>query len=230
MLSRSLLVFACIFSFSLSTHYAQANDKECIHWMSGEVQKNEVSKFLQRIKSLHGDLLKGYQLPEQYLVGYFARRIEPYLSKPTYKEVKHPDVLYRGLLLTPTELENIFRNGMELSKVSWVTAGGGISFSSNVNEAASYIFQVEKFKENAIGVVFEVKMSESMVIVDDPVLNSTRTIYKKHSDIKKEEITNVYVWGRYGLESLNEVENKSKQGLIVPYANWTGVFDREVSR
>ena len=176
------------------------------------------------------DLAKGYSLPSNYTTGYYARRIEPYLAKPTYAEVVHPQTLYRGMFLTPQELEKILTEGMKLDRVKWTAADGGISFSSNINEAATYIFQSADTRPSGIGVVFEVKTSPSMELVNDPILNSTRTIFKKHADVTKEEILNVYIWGQWGLENLKDIAEKMKNGKILPHETWSGIFDQTFLR
>ena len=188
--------------------------------------------FLRQTTSsnIREDLMKGYHLPSSYLNSYYARRVEPFLAKPHYAEVVKPQSFYRGMYITLDELENILKNGMKKDLVRWNSAGGGISFSSNVNEAATYIFQSGSEAKKGIGVVFKVKASPEMILADDPILNSTRTIFKKHSDVQAGEIEDVYIWGEYGLESLSEVSKKSLNGKIKPHETWTGIFDQGFSR
>ena len=194
------------------------------------VHYSEQSSVLQKFSAVKSVLLKGYYLPADYLSSYYARRIEPKLDRPDYQSVSNPQVLYRGMYISPDQLEFILENGMALNQVKWTAAGGGISFSSNANEAASYIFQSGSDRKNGVGVVFKVRMSPAMQLVNDPVLNRTRTIYKKQSDVMPNEIVDVYLWGQYGLESLDEIIRKKNQNKIVPYASWTGVFSQGISR
>ena len=190
----------------------------------------EQSNLLQKFNQVKPVLLKAYSLPAEYLSSYYARRIEPKLDRPDYQSVSNPQVLYRGMYITPDQLEFILESGMAVNQVRWTAAGGGISFSSNPNEAASYIFQSGNDRINGIGVVFKVRMSPAMQAVNDPVLNSTRTIYKKQSNVAANEIVDVYLWGQYGLESFDEILRKKTQGKIVPSSNWTGVFSQGISR
>lgn len=188
------------------------------------------SSLLQKYSFVKSVLLRGYYLPPEYLSRYYARRIEPALDRPDYAAVENPQVLFRGMYLTPDQLEFILENGMALNQVRWTAAGGGISFSSNVNEAASYIFQSGSDRKSGIGVVFKVRKSVAMQPVNDPVLNRTHTIYKKQSNVLPSEILDVYIWGQYGLESLDEIIRKKSQNKIIPYADWTGIFDQGISR
>jgi len=186
----------------------------------------EQSTLLQKFNQVKTVMLKGYLLPPDYTSNYYARRIEPKLDRPDFASVANPQFLFRGMYLNPDQLEFILETGMAISQVKWTAAGGGISFSSNPNEAATYIFHSADQRSNGIGVVFKVKMSSQMKLVNDPVLNSTRTIYKKQSNVAASEIVDVYLWGQYGLESFDEILRKKAQGKIVPSGNWTGVFDR----
>lgn len=195
-----------------------------------QLKVNAPTELMKKMKVIESEILKGYQLPVNYTTAYYARRVEPYLSKPPYQEVLNPSKLYRGMYLSPDDLNTILQQGMKLDQVKWTAAGGGVSFSSNANEAATYIFHGADHRKNGIGVVFEIKMSDEMKLVDDPILNSTRTIFKKHADVSRDEITNVYLWGEYGLESFDAIAEKIKNGKITPHQNWTGMFDQEFSR
>jgi hypothetical protein len=188
------------------------------------------SAILQKLTRVKPVLLKGYYLPPDYLSAYYARRIEPKLDRPDYPFVANPQVLYRGMYITPDQLEFILEYGMALNQVKWTAAGGGISFSSNATEAASYIFQSGNDRINGVGVVFKVRMSPAMQAVNDPVLNRTRTIYKKQSNVMPSEIVDVYLWGQYGLESLDEILQKISQNRITPHTAWTGQFSQSFSR
>ena len=219
------LILAFIFNLGFSAQSRAANTN-CTQQVLLQIAKAEEPGLLHKVQLHRQDLIKGYHLPENYASGYYSRRVEPYLSKPNYPEVINPKVLYRGMYLTPDELESILTKGMELRRVKWTSAGGGISFSSNMNEAMTYIFHSADSRPNGLGVVFEVKMGKSMVLADDPVLNATRTIFKRHSDLSSEEITNVYLWGEWGFESLDQIIEKAKLGKITPHENWTHAFDR----
>jgi hypothetical protein len=216
-----LVVGSCVLDTDLS-HAARSG--------SGVAGVSLQSSLLQKFTRVKPVLLKGYFLPSDYLSAYFARRIEPKLDRPDYPSVANPQVLYRGMYITPDQLEFILEYGMALNQVKWTAAGGGISFSSNPNEAASYIFQSGNDRINGVGVVFKVRMSPAMQAVNDPVLNRTRTIYKKQSNVMPNEIVDVYLWGQYGLESLDEIQQKIAQNRITPHSAWTGQFSQSFSR
>lgn len=97
-------------------------------------------------------ILRGYHLPEEYLEGYFMRRIFPYQSKPTYSPGPKSDTfLYRGMLLTPEELSKILREGFSPKTAKWNAGTDGrpaVSLSSSEQEATHYIFQ-SGFKQMA---------------------------------------------------------------------------------
>jgi hypothetical protein len=191
---------------------------------------SDQTPLLRKFSAVKPVLLKGYYLPAEYLSAYYARRIEPKLDRPDYSSVANPQVLYRGMYITPDQLEFILEYGMAVNQVKWTAAGGGISFSSNANEAASYIFQSGNDRFSGVGVVFKVRMSPAMQPVNDPVLNRTRTIYKKQSNVMANEIVDVYLWGQYGLESLDEILRKISQNRITPHTAWTGQFSQSFSR
>ena len=195
-----------------------------------KVEQGMEDSLLQKFYRVKSVLLKGYRLPEDYIVQYYARRIEPTLSRPHFQGPPNPEFLYRGMYLNPDELQVILENGMPLSRVKWTSAGGGISFSSDVNEAATYIFQSANQRSNGIGVVFKVRKSAQMTLANDPVLNRTKTIYKKQADVHPSEMVNVYLWGQYGLESLDEIQMKIRSNRIVPAETWTGVFSSGIQR
>ena len=181
----------------------------------------------EEIRTRERDIVEGYHLPLNYTSGYYTRRVEPYLSKPRYSEVKNPSVLYRGMYVTTEELASMLENGMELGKVKWTVAGGnGISFSSDINEAKTYIFHAADQRAGGVGVIIEVRKIDSMVLIDDPVLNSTRTIFKSPNDVSSDDIINIYLWGEYGPESLTTVFDKIRKGTVTPRTKWTNAFDR----
>ncbi len=218
------LLLVIVFSLGASP-MAFASELFCVQWALSQLKTP--TGIMKKVDDLGDHLIKSYHLPINYTSGYFARRIEPILSNPTYTEVLQPEKLYRGMYLSEDQLRNILNEGMKVNKVRWNAAGGGVSFSSNANEAATYIFHAASDKKKGIGVVFEVKMSNKMELADDPLLNATRTIYKSHSDVSRDEIQNVYIWGEHGLESLDEITGKLKNHKLQPHQNWTNIFDRQ---
>lgn len=174
-------------------------------------------------------ILRGYHLPEEYLEGYFMRRIFPYQSKPTYSPGPKSDTfLYRGMLLTPEELSKILREGFSPKTAKWNAGTDGrpaVSLSSSEQEATHYIFQ-SGFKQNGIGVVFEVRRSPLMELGKDPVLNRTKTIYYSYEDIPAGDIVNVYILGEFGWNSLEKIIGAAKEGTISSHTKWTGQFGR----
>lgn len=172
-------------------------------------------------------ILRGYHLPEEYLEGYFMRRIFPYQSKPTYSPGPKSDTfLYRGMLLTPEELSKILREGFSPKTAKWNAGTDGrpaVSLSSSEQEATHYIFQ-SGFKQNGIGVVFEVRRSPLMELGKDPVLNRTKTIYYSYEDIPAGDIVNVYILGEFGWNSLEKIIGAAKEGTISSHTKWTGQF------
>ncbi len=174
---------------------------------------------------LKSSLLDSYQLPVEYTSQYYARRIEPKLSKPQFLEVKNPKKLYRGMFLSVDELENILQIGLKLADVNW-TAGTGkaISFSSDINEAATYIFQNANERKIGIGVVFEVKNDSRFKFLDNITLNSTKTIFSIDRNINADEINNIYIWGEYGLENFSDIKQKVLNNSLKPHTTWTNLF------
>lgn len=173
-------------------------------------------------------ILRGYHLPEQYLEGYFMRRIFPYQAKPAYTPSPKSDtVLYRGMLVTPEELSKILREGFSPKTSKWNSGTdsgrAAVSLSSSQQEASHYIFQ-SGFKANGIGVVFEVRRRPSMELGQDEILNKTKTIYYSYEDIAPSDIVNVYIWGEYGTVRLQDVLENAKQGTIPSHKSWTGQF------
>ena len=172
-------------------------------------------------------LLSGYYLPENFLEGFFFRRIYPYQSKPTYTPDKDSDqYLYRGMLITPEELATILRVGFSPKTATWNAGTGGknaVSLSSSIAEATHYIFQ-SGAKKDGIGIVFKVRRHPYMELGKDPELNRTKTIYYSFQDIPASDIADVYVFGEYGLEFLNAILQKAKDGTIKPNT-WTNQFN-----
>jgi hypothetical protein len=127
------------------------------------------------------------------------------------------------MYLTPSAWVSVMKNGMKLSEVTWVAGGGGISFSSSIREASSYLFQ--SGSGEGLGVVFEVDAAPDFERLTNPTLNPTNTIYKLQKDLEPGRIRRVYLWGRWGLESLEEVIEKSTAGPFPAHKEWTSVFE-----
>lgn len=173
------------------------------------------------------EILKGYHLPKNYLERYFFRRILPYQHKPTYApDNRSPDVLYRGMLVTPERLVKLLQEGFSPALTKWNTGAKAqaVSLSSSSVEASHYIFQ-RGYEKDRIGVVFVIRRTPNMELGDSPVYNSTKTIYYSYEDIAPENIVDVLVWGEYGLERLEDIIHKAARGEIRPHTNWTGQFD-----
>ena len=192
--------------------------------------QRKVQTWLQGIKQNREALLASYHLPQNYIEGFYARRIEPYRSKP--QAIYHPDEnsdkeLYRGMILTPEELAAILKKGFSPKDSSWNTGtdsrGAAVSLSSSYNEASHYIFQ-SGYKKDGIGVVFVVRRTPAMELGKDPVYNATKTIYYSYEDIPASDIVDVWIHGEYGPESLESIFEKIKQGTNRPHSRWTDQF------
>lgn len=185
---------------------------------------------VESLKASQKDIEKGYHLPENFISGYYERRILPYLDRPTYS--KTDDFLYRGMYITADELANILQNGFEVKYNTWNAVGGkGIFFSTSIREADDYIFQSTDFhKKNALGVVFKMENGDYAQIVEDPVHNATKTIYKCPGDVPSEKIVDIYLRGQYGLERLGDIIDKARKDGIESNASWVGQFDRYLMR
>lgn len=181
-------------------------------------------QWLDAVGEHREEILKAHRLPVAYTRGYYARRIEPYLSKTRYPEIKDPKMLYRGVFLSVDQLIEILEKGMKLGKVNWTAVGGGLSFTSSVQEASTYIFHNADDRPEGIGVVFEVKRRDEMVLAVDKDLNPTHTIFKLHEDLAPEEITNFFIWGQYGLESVDKIIERARADLLTNHEEWTHQF------
>ena len=194
-----------------------------------EKQKKDRLVFVANILIHKDALLRGYHLPEEYLEGFFMKRIFPYQSAPHYTADEDSDqFLFRGMLLTPEELIQILNKGFSPKTSAWNAGTDGraaVSLSSSITEASHYIFQSGS-KKNGIGVVFEIRRTPGMQLGTHPLLNKTKTIYYSYENIDPEAIANVYIWGEYGLENLKNVLNNAKTGHIRPHQRWTGQFGR----
>jgi hypothetical protein len=169
--------------------------------------------WLNLIESHRQDIEKNYALTANYIRGYYERRIMPYLAKPSY-EPNGGDKLFRGMLLTIPELENVIKNGLDIN-LAHRPAGGGkpvLSFSSNTYEAVSGIFRPGREKREAVGVVVKIKQTSAHKLLDDPGLNPAKTIYHSYQSVPAEDIEGVYIWGSYGLENINELTKKIHTG------------------
>lgn len=185
---------------------------------------------VESLKESQKDIERGYHLPENFICGYYERRILPYLDRPTYS--KTDDYLYRGMYITVDELANILKNGFEVKYNTWNAVGGkGIFFSTSIREADDYIFQSTDFhKKNALGVVFKMENGDYAQMVEDPVHNATKTIYKCPGDVPNEKIVDIYLRGQYGLERLGDIIDKARKDGIESNTSWVGQFDRYLMR
>ncbi len=181
---------------------------------------------IQNTLRYRDEILAGYHLPQNYVEGFFDRRIYPYLSRPTYLPGKEEDVLFRGMLVTPEELVEILKGGFSPKTSTWTAGadGAAVSFSSSPVEASHYIFQ-SGYKKDGIGVVFKVKKLPAMQLGQNKDLNSTRTIYYSYEDVPAGAILSVSVRGEYGQENLESVLQAAQEGKIKPHQRWTSQFD-----
>jgi len=109
--------------------------------------------------------------------------------------------------------------------------GKGIFFSTSIREADDYIFQSTDFhKKNALGVVFKMENGDYAQMVEDPVHNATKTIYKCPGDVPNEKIVDIYLRGQYGLERLGDIIDKARKDGIESNTSWVGQFDRYLMR
>ena len=180
------------------------------------------------------EILKGYHLPSNYIEGYYVRRIQPYQHNPPYVAGKNAETeLYRGMMVTPEELAQIMQEGFSPKTSQWNIGTTGnknaVSLSSSFYEASDYIFQ-SGFKKEGIGVVFTVRRQPYMELGEDPVLNSTKTIYYSYQDIAPEDILEVDIWGEFGVEKLENVLQKAQAGTIQTNNAWVNQFNRSFSR
>lgn len=188
--------------------------------------------WIKDIETHRDAILASYHLPENYIEGFYMRRIDPYRDRP--QMIYHPDknsdkVLYRGMNITPEELAAILKKGFSPKDSKWNIGtderGAAVSLSSSYNEASHYIFQ-SGYKKDGIGVVFVVKRKPTMELGKDPTLNSTKTIYYSYVDIPAEDILDVHIHGEYGPESLNQIVEKINAGTTRPHTTWTDQFNR----
>lgn len=187
------------------------------------VMRDQVSQYKQQ-------LLEGFMLTDTFLEGYYMRRIERYLPTPENRYgmgVENPEKLYRGMLITPDELETILEKGFSPKDSHWNVGTDGrdaVSFSSSSIEARDYIFHAAGTKKNAIGVVFEVENSPQYVLGTDEKLNRTKTIYYSYDDVPADKIIGVSIFHGEGTESLGSIVEKIKKNAL-PSRDWVKVFD-----
>lgn len=205
----------------------QAKLKASVEKMQISKQKRDRATLVANVLLNRDALVRGYNLPREFIEGFYFKRIERYMSNPDYAADKRSDtVLFRGMLVTPEELAKILQVGFSPKTSSWNAGTGGsaaVSLSASSVEAGHYIFQ-SGVKKDGIGVVFEVRRKPYMVLGTDPVLNRNKTIYYSFQDIPAEEIVGVSVWGEYGLERLSTILEKAKNGEIKSNRGWTGQF------
>jgi hypothetical protein len=206
-------------------------------FLAGANKEKQNLELVHKIEKREVDLEKYFHLPANYARWYFQKRVEPTLRSPSYEYTKNPPVLYRGMFITLQQLKTILKEGMKLSEVRWGAGdphgqSAGVSFSSSITEASSYIFHNahEKFESGkGVGVIFRIRTGSEYKILEDDQLNSTKTIYKKYSDVESEEIDAVYLWGEYGPENLESILKKNSLDKIKPQSEWvTGeeIFNR----
>lgn len=184
---------------------------------------------VDRLLANADEINKGFTLTPGYINGYYDRRILPYMEHPTYTPTDDTH-LYRGMLLNTDEIANIMENGLEVKFNQWQAAGGkGVYFSSSLREAGDYIFQAGS-RNQGLGVVVEVEKGDYAQEVVDPVLNSTKTIYKAPDDVSKEKITNILIQGEYGFERLSTIVDKAEKGEIQSNEKWVSQFDHMFGR
>ncbi len=183
------------------------------------------------------DIIKHYSLTDDYLEGYYLRRIYPYMDKPSFLPEKNGH-LYRGVFMTVDELNATLQNGFLTSMNTWNVGAKNrgdkfISFSSSTGEAMSYIFQGtgNAAHPKGIGVVFEVEKDiDGLEFWQDAKLNSTNTIYHCYKNVPPSKIRNVYVFGQYGLENLAEIFIKARRNALPSRDRWIHDFDSRFLR
>lgn len=188
-----------------------------------------LAQYMLNKESVKEQIVKGYALSDAFLEGYYLRRIYPYLSKPSF-QADQSGHLYRGIYMTVDELAATLKDGFLTKMNTWSTGARKgeriVSFSTSTGEAMSYIFQTSGNHPNGIGVVFEVDRDlAGLEYWEDPILNSTKTIYHCYKDVPASRIRNVYVYGEYGLESLVEILIKAQKGKVKSNQQWVSVFD-----
>ncbi len=179
-------------------------------------------KIIAELKTYKEYVIQGFQLPPAYTEPFYQRRIEPYLNRPRYEGPAVPKSLFRGMYLNWDQMTEITEKGMTTEQVTWTAfVGQSLSFSSNTEEAASYIFKNADARPGGIGVVFKVRASKDMISLADPVHNTTKTIFSLNRNLKPNEIEDVYLWGEYGLESVRTILERAKSQKIKPQNQWT---------
>jgi hypothetical protein len=185
------------------------------------------AQLITEVKKFRSEIEQGYQLPDHFTNAYFARRIEPYLQRPSYTPSANSDqFLFRGMFIELSDLEEILEKGMSINKAVWSAVGGrGLYYTSSEQEAISYIFQNAGKKTKGVGVVFKVKRTGDMNLMIDPQHNPTNTIFKSDLDLLPEQIENIYLYGQYGLEDIDSIFAKAKSNKIKPHTEWTNQFE-----
>lgn len=191
-------------------------------------------------------IINAYHLTEDFLNGYYARRIQPYLEKPSYRaDANAQGYVFRGMYITVDELATVLEKGFELKHTSWNTGAKGnaniISFSTSSGEAMSYVFQSANVMTHpgGIGVVFKVRQSADMHLFEDPILNSTNTIYHTYQNVHPSQIEEVSLYGKWGMELLDGrfrpeikegVLEKAEAGKLSSNEDWIHSFDIQFLR
>lgn len=184
-------------------------------------------EWLETITRNEKELENYYSLTPDFISGYYGRRILPYLANPSYTP-ENTDFLFRGMLLNVQDLKDILKDGLLLEKTSWNVGAEDkkpiISSSSNYEEAKSYIFQSDR-KDRGIGVVVKLTKTKEDRLWHDDKLNRTKTIYHTYSSIPASRIADIAIFGQYGMEKLNTVEEKIKSGRAAN-TSWLNSFSR----
>lgn len=179
--------------------------------LTGTARKN----MIRDLSAHKQDIVRGYHLPKNYVEGYYLRRIHPYLNKVSYVPDANKNVVYRGMYITVDELAAVLKNGLPV-----------VSFSSSSQEASAYVFHSASLDKhpNGVGVVFKVKKTAKMELLENPTVNPTGTIYHSYKDVPPGDILEVYVVGQYGLEDLPSVFQQIKNGKELSNESWVNQF------
>ncbi|MEK7703335.1 MAG: hypothetical protein AAB426_00140, partial [Myxococcota bacterium] len=184
------------------------------------------SRWAKAVRRHREDVLRGYHLPQRYIEGYYERRILPYQDKQRYARVADPALLYRGMFVAADDIATMLEQGFPVSRNTWTAVGGkGVYFSTSEQEALTYVFHSGTDAFEGVGVVFAVRPTPEMQVVRDATSNPDGSIFKSAQDVPANAIVDVYLWGQWGLERLDDVLARIEAGRIVPHEKWTGTFD-----
>lgn len=209
-------------------------------------QKLRINRRVLLLKKYRAEITRAYHLTDDFLNGYYARRVERYLANPMFKaDAGGEGFVFRGMYITVDELANILQRGFELDRTSWNVGsknGSAInSFSSSSGEAMTYIFHNGNPGKHpgGIGVVFKVRQTPDMTLFEDPILNSTGTIYHSYQNVPATQIVEVSVYGKWGMELLDAdfranspegILEKAVKGQLKDNEDWIHQFDIQFLR